>query len=443
MGLLCAALANCKKPEGPKPQDKPSKEQTMAFNSASSNLFIDETVKLGLTVTAKDGSAVSYEQDPTLTTLSVSPAGIVELDINDCSVKAVSYGKAVITAKSRVSDAVAEHTVYVMNPDVLKQELNENLVVTSRLALSLNSTIQGFDILPDEDMAYWSQIGVGTNNYTLNVSRRDLVTGTIGAGPQLYYAGHGQGLAIEKDGDDYWCWLGTYGTLGDSGYVSSQTVGRFKFARGMSWLPEECDNYWIPERRNLQVSLDQANDIMMIYTVSASSSDAHYYGYRLSEMKKIVPSQQKLSFARTYGGVGPVSKKVTDEKSEITVRNLAEIAPEFYFTAKSPLMACQGYAYDSGKIFLVTGVPDEPGKINNCQVYIMDTKGNKLKEYDLTGILNYPAVTALLGSDLGFFEPEGIQVKDGCIYIGFGSRITEGKTVVRKPVILKYNLASF
>lgn len=445
MGLLGVALAGCKEtePSAPVPPSGIGDGQTLAFSPAVSNLFIDETASWGLTVTDKDGNSSDYSFDPTAVVLECSPAGIVELDINSCSVKAISYGTATVTARSTSSSATATYTVHVLNADKVKQELSASMVLTGKLSLPLNTTIQGFDLSDDRSSVYYSQLGVGNNNYTLNVCRRDLASGSVSAGPQLVYAGHGQGLAIEEDGDDVWCWLCNYGTLGSAGYESSQTISRFPFSRGMSWLPEECEsNFWIPERRNLQISLDARNDIAMIYSVGNSSSIGYYYGWRLSEMKALQAEEQTLSFDRTYGGAGPVASKVT-EKSVADVKNLGKLTPVFQFRAEAPLIAGQGYSCSGGKIFIVKGVPvsnSDGTYTNECELYIMDTTGTLLKSYDLTDCFSNAAVRSVLGSDIGFFEPEGIQVYDGCLYIGFGSRVTEGSSVVRKPVILKYDL---
>ena len=174
----------------------------------------------------------------------------------------------------------------MLQSEQLDQPLARDMIYTSGHMLSDNSVMQSFDLGADGYM-YCSQVGRGSNNYNVIIVRKQANAANYESRMLLPYAGHGNNIAVEQDGADMYVWVGSYGTRSSEGdYTLSQTMARIKYAPGKTLKPSECyEQYWIPQRRNLQASLDPDNDIILFWCTNSNYSTRYIYLYRLSEVK--------------------------------------------------------------------------------------------------------------------------------------------------------------
>lgn len=332
--------------------------------------------------------------------------------------------------------------------DNLRHDITASDVYTSGVKLSYGYTVmQSFDLDPGDGYIYFTQVGGSTKYYANHLSRRKLgETAPHDAGLKLPYFGHGQGLAVEMENGKTWCWLGCHGThCDDDVYRYAQTIARFEYKTG-TLLPEQCESYyWIPDRCNLQISLDKPGDVAMIYCISLDLAKAYIYGYSLSGMKELTPSEVTLPMQRRFGGPDENQPSEVKEYTKVKAKDLSSLRPLFSFELPSQCRDAQGYACRDGKNYVTKGLPEENGQggwNNSWTLYVLDFDGKLLDTVELDSHIQENSVKSVFSTDFGYFEPEGIQVRGSRLYQGFAYRKSDGQgSALRLPAILEYDLS--
>lgn len=405
----------------------------ISFQLATVDLLVGETF-------CPDASLLEGVTSMTSSVPEVARAGVSPL-----SVVALKPGRTVVTATDSRTGKSARMNVNVISLAGFERTVSKEDVFANGVRLHFNTVMQSFDLDLDNGFIYFNQCGGGKWSYLDVLSRRKLTDSASETGMDLPYFGHAQGMAAEpmEDGTTY-CWAGCHGTLHTDGdYRFAQTIARFAYRNGK--MPECESFYWIPDRCNLQISLDIPNDMAMIYASDTELSKGMLYGFRLSEMKAIKPSEVTLSMQRTFGGDSYRSDQVT-EFTKVLAKDLSSIEPLFRFDLGRNYYNVQCYTLHNGKIYILNGTPEESGVswINHCIFTVLGMDGGILGETVLDSCITADAVKAATGSDIGFFEPECIQVRDGHAYLGYAGRATWDvsgtPTLMRVPVILKLNL---
>ena len=154
-------------------------------------------------------------------------------------------------------------------------------------------------------------------------------------------------------------------------------------------------------------------------------------------VKDAKPESVKLSFSRTYG-----APAVTDTPT-IQARDLSKLTPVYKFRMPFNYVP-QGYDYHHNKIYFMRGDgAEEEERVagtnkNWARVYYISPQtGKTLVQEDLPWVDDIAMLKSEGITDLGYFEPEGIKVKDGIIYFGFASK-DAGKSPERRINIFKY-----
>ena len=209
---------------------------------------------------------------------------------------------------------------------------------------------------------YCSQVGRGSNNYNVIIVRKQANAANYESRMLLPYAGHGNNIAVEQDGADMYVWVGSYGTRSSEGdYTLSQTMARIKYAPGKTLKPSECyEQYWIPQRRNLQASLDPDNDIILFWCTNSNYSTRYIYLYRLSEVKG---AARKLRAALLLDHLGRRDRRsgLRDRKADRHGQEslATRTAGHDHLPQSSPLTVGsngnQGHDVKNGKIYYYEG----------------------------------------------------------------------------------------
>lgn len=247
--------------------------------------------------------------------------------------------------------------------------------------------------------------------------------------------GHGDCFFIEQRQDScmyFW----TSGSLGEGngGYRGGQALDddirlicKYKYKPGALGYPENAEEcYYLNNNGCRMVDVDEKDSILVCWTYEDGLD--YIITYRMSDMIYCTPIECVVS--RTF------------HKGE-TVRalNLNSITPLSRFswnrnvtcgTTNGYPKAVQGLCADGGKIYILTGykhdsasalsILDYSGKLlTTCAELAFTKEKNKLIEKDVT-------------SD-GTFEPEGIHIHDGNVYIGFVGDYPEKGTAKHSCII--------
>lgn len=418
--------------------------ESLGFTNRIVDIFTDEELLPDLQIRTGAGTeAYTAENRFGLNWLSSAPS-IVSVAA-DGTIRAEALGTSRISARTPDNQKQASLTVNVLETDPLDDPLTRSMIYTSGHMLSDNSVMQSFDLGADGYL-YCSQVGRGSNNYNVIILRKQANSSSYESRMLLPYSGHGNNIALEQEGSDTYVWVGSYGTRSSEGdYTLSQTIARIKYTPGRTFTPAECyEQYWIPQRRNLQASLDPDNDIILFWCTNSNYSTRYIYLYRLSEVKALPESSEQLSFSITWGGESGGAPSVT-EKPTVMVKNLSQLEPLATITLpqNSPLTVGtsgnQGHDVKNGKIYYYEGAGNnnDGTSLSTATVSIFDFGGNLIRRHDIAAIRDMSALAAQGLTTTGYMEPEGIKYHDGVLYCGFASRSTDD---VRRAVVLQYDL---
>ena len=441
-GIFAAllVLASCNptvEPEEPpkeeeeKPVVEPADELGLRFITIWEDLYQGESTSVKCEIIGGDPAAkytIRYvSSDPSVAT--VTAAG---------SVLAKKPGKTVITASIEDTDVSVSRDYYVIDLSQLKRDFSRDLVMVKGHTIFYKAVMQSWDFF--DDWFYVNQ--VCGSPHTLTYTRKPVLSQTPQTYMHLKYYGHGDNMFVERASDGDYLWTSNYGTL-EAGqtnrYTDSQVLSRIKFVAGKTMLPEDSNfNFVMPEMKRIIAAYDADNDNVGIWCRSAAGK-AWIYVYAMKALMEAQPEFIQLSFSRSYGD--PV---VTDQPT-VLARDLSKITPTIKFQMPFNNVP-QGYDFHHNKIYYMRGdgaekEEREAGTNNNwARVYYISPRSQKtLIQVDLPWVDDLNLLATEGFTDLGYFEPEGIKLKDGVIYLGFASK-DAGSSPARRVNIMKYTL---
>ena len=247
----------------------------------------------------------------------------------------------------------------------------------------------------------------------------------------MYYAGHGQSISVEEDGEDVYIWVCNCGTKNSDarGYGKCQIVSRIKFEPGKECIPEETDgdHFYINGKSNFEVSLDRATD-----KVAINSTEGSYDVVRVYDRKELLASPVSTittgTVTRGTNKVGPVegdyATKVTMRAHDLT--NLKTVASfsvsrekvHGYKAGSSSIKALQGFCmYDDRVYFLC----DADRNARDVTLGCCDLSGNVVHgPVHIGAVDDIESIKAVgFGVDSGYYECEGLQFYNDDLYVGF------------------------
>lgn len=421
------------KPEpDPEPEPDPGPELTISFTSPWTDLFLAESVQLACSVGGKDyDPQKKYE-----ISYSSSDTHVAGVTANG-RVTGVSHGSAIIRATLADTGAYAERTVWVVDLSQVKKAYSKELKFSCGYTMYYKSVTQSWDFF--DDCLYACQISGSL--HALSYTRKPVHQQDPQQYMHLKYFGHGDNMFVERCHDGDYLWTSNYGTL-ESGstnrYLDSQVLSRVRFQDGVTMLPAESDdNYVYPARKRIIAAYDADNGTVGIWCRD-NSGKAWFYVYDIETLKAAPAESIKLSYSLSYGS------PVVTERPTVNARDISKITPVLSFQMPFNNVP-QGFDWHHGKIWLLRGDGAEADEVaagtnkNWATAYLISSEGKTLVNVAVPWVANLDLLNSEGLTDLGYFEPEGIKVKDGVLYLGFASK-DAGSSPPRRLNIFKYPL---
>ncbi len=421
--------------------------------------------------------------------LKSSDTNVITVSNNNigCKVTSVGVGTATCTATLEGTELSASYKIHVLNPNRFKDNLAEKVdgkfphIYSGILQLAVGTRVsQGFDFYND-DFMYFSQLKYDqmlTNGTTLSrngaIIFQNKPQDNNSKSMTLLGSGHAQNISIEQsDGKDY-IWVGNYGTLisgsETDGYWHSQTLCRIEYQPGKVFNPSEIeDQYAYSDSSsyyyNFEPALDQKNNIIGLKSIYKNDGLVHIKLFNLAKVKALTPKTVKLKKPIITVEKSGDNYKLTNEKTySIQAKDLATLTPTNEFSIPYNDFPAQGWDIENGILYTVDGVLKE----NDSGKYLYQSQiGLKLFTYYGKELATYYLQTSsenknyLINKDMdpiiahtkdgvdyynvGYFEPEGIRVKDGKAYISVTTHLGSTQNGVtsdkpRRQMIFVYDL---
>jgi hypothetical protein len=405
----------------------------LAIESTNITLTEGETASVKLSYSKFDrGVYVEQEYDFTVNqhhlrfTSSDESVAVVS---DEGMIQAVGIGAAKITATADVKvDGYVNVTVdateeidYKFTGDIANTKLTSNNIVLP-LGIS-HAVMQGFD------MDRHGNIYISWEEDDGMHVRKFVGGKPVGEDMLLPTCGHGDCFCVEQDKNE--CYFWTVGSLGEpnggfSGGLATDSAVRltcrFKFEPGTVKYPEDAEEcYYYNANGCRECEIDQEHDIVALWGYNGSDLCKIY---KLSDLKK----------------ASKITKKVTrkfNNGKEVSVYDLNSLTPvgSFNFQRKvicgtrvvdgeTQLHAIQGFTVYDGKVYFLAGYKNDPA----ATISVLDFSGKILQERTPVGLsADKDKLVSLNLSSNGTFEPEGMHIRKGVMYLGFvGDYTTAG-----------------
>lgn len=421
LAAVCLGLAASCNEKGGESEIKYS----FSLNSSSLTLRAGDRAKLGVKSVIDGITFGNYDfsQDKLKLSFSSSDPNVATVD-GEGTVSAVANGRCEISVTSAVTWYMEKAIVTVgISPDIssgimvsdlhsfsqdLGQGLSEDMVF---LPTGLISASQGLDI--DKD----------GNRYVSWESDGKVVIACVKAGQSraedlmtCLYGGHGDGFCVENTTDGVYVW--TVGGMGEeAGYLGGKAadsdirlICRYKYQPGKTVYPEDAiDRFWINDNGARTMSVDLEHNQFGIWTYSGGDL-LKFYNYEdvLNAPYKSVAvkrSDRKADsvMAHDLSKVQTIGSFSWDRKIYCGVNN-------------GSTSAVQGFCIYDGKAYILSGYKNDAA----ATISVVDTKGNWSNTRTPLGASADKQKLIELGlSGNGTWEPEGIQIHWGRMYLSF------------------------
>ncbi len=416
----------------------------------------------------------------------------------------VAAGRATGTATIKGQNMSATVKINVLNPqnlteNVAKKNSKGNLIHVYKGPFKLNRSgrvCQGFDVntqtaFKDTDYVYFSQL----SEYPLSEEGKPFRTRIVvfpdrlsdlkvaKKAMSLFHSGHGQGLSIEHTDTQDYVWVGSAGSLESAtdqskinkGFSSSQTLVRVPFEADKSYYPEDLEHYYLPPEdgssyyMGLEPALDIKNNRFLLRAKKKGDSKTYIKIYNFKTFRDLPTASKKVTLANPVTTIKD-GKVVANQKLTLKVKDLSEksIKPIHQFAVTN--FPSQGVTIDNGIIYAVTNnsspeLSKPDGKYTHhfsITVKLYSQAGKELASHtiqnsklndgylinkEMDPIINqYDENGNLVYWNVGYFEPEGIRVRDGKLYLNIsakrGYKDDNGKdAITAAQYIFVYDLA--
>lgn len=422
----------------PEPSDPPEPEPpapgperlSLRFSSEWVDLYPSETMHLSCEVGGED-----FDPDKYYDIEYYSSNKKVAYVTSSGFLTGAARGSATITATIKGTDVYAERLVRVVDLSRIKKAYSRDMQFSCGYTMYYKSVTQSWDFF--DDYLYACQVSGGP--HAISVTRKPVHAQDPQQYMHLKYFGHGDNMFVERCDDGDYLWISNYGTL-ESGqtnrYTDSQILSRVRFQDGVTMLPSQStDNYWMPGKKRIIAAYDEDTGTIAIW---CRYSESWVYVYDLETIKAAPIETKTLNYYISYGN------PAVTERPTVRARDLSLITPIHSF--KMPFYNVpQGYDWHHGKLWVMQGDGAEAdevasGKAKNwATAYLINSQGTILESASVPWVANLDLLASEGLTDLGYFEPEGIKIKDGILYLGFASK-DAGSSPPRRLNIFQYPL---
>ena len=413
-------MAGCSKPTSAAQETSRDK---MSFLQNECVVFVGEEMDVPVSYQVFErGVYVKKQYDfasnPGGVTISSSSPDVASVSAG--KIKGLKEGTATLTLASNQITTSGKLAVTVkkndLTPAAFSQDITQPLTADMiALPLGLQTGMQSFDI--DKRGQFYMST---EDSNSMRVCALNMDGSKIGADMVLPSGGHGDGFSIEQDADEVYFW--TSGTLGEhttnGGYSGGKAnesdvhlICRHKFKAGVTEYAEEAvECFYLNDNGARFADVDTEHDVMVLWTYEGSSD--YIYVYKISDIRK----------------ASKVTKKVTrtshNEGKEVTAYNLNSIKSVAKFswkrkgvtTGETNAGAVQGLCVYDDRIYVTSGAKNDEATLMS----VMDFEGNILQKLVKVGVSvdKQQLIKLNLSSD-GTFEPEGVHIRKGQMYLGF------------------------
>ena len=419
MALICL-LSSC---TATPVQDDKAKDK-MSFIQNECVLFVGEEIDLPVSYQVFErGVYVNADYDfvtnPLGVTIASSNPDVASVAVG--KIKGQKEGTSVLTLSSDKIKASGQMSVTVKKnggtqPSSFNQDITQPLTADMiALPLGLQSGMQSFDI--DKRGRFYMSTEDATS---MRVCALNMDGSKVGGDMVLPSGGHGDGFSIEYDADDVYFWTsGTMGEHTDNGGYSGgkandsdvRLICRHKFKAGVTEYAEEAlECFYLNDNGARFADVDTEHDVMALWTYENSSD--YIYVYKLSEIRNAKTVTVKVTRASHNQG------------KSVTAYNLKTVTPIASFswkrkgvtTGETNSGAVQGLCVYEDKIYVTSGAKNDEATLMS----VMDFSGNILQKLVKVGVSadKQQLIKLNLSSD-GTFEPEGVHIRKGQMYLGF------------------------
>ena len=420
LSVAAFLMAGCSKPTSAAQETSKDK---MSFLQNECVVFVGEEMDVPVSYQVFErGVYVKKQYDfasnPGGVTISSSSPDVASVSAG--KIKGLKEGTATLTLSSNQISTSGMLAVTVkkndQTPAAFSQDITQPLTADMiALPLGLQTGMQSFDI--DKRGQFYMST---EDSNSMRVCALNMDGSKIGADMVLPSGGHGDGFSIEQDADEVYFW--TSGTLGEhttnGGYSGGKAnesdvhlICRHKFKAGVTEYAEEAvECFYLNDNGARFADVDTEHDVMVLWTYEGSSD--YIYVYKISDIRK----------------ASKVTKKVTrtshNEGKEVTAYNLNSIKSVARFswkrkgvtTGETNAGAVQGLCVYDDRIYVTSGAKNDEATLMS----VMDFEGNILQKLVKVGVSvdKQQLIKLNLSSD-GTFEPEGVHIRKGQMYLGF------------------------
>lgn len=236
---------------------------------------------------------------------------------------------------------------------------------------------------------------------------------------------HGDGFTLEQTNLDGYFW--TSGTLGSSpgsysGAVADDTsvrlICRFRFEENSVKYTEDAEELFYINRNGCRVvSLDEEHDAIGCWTYDGAEQIVIY---RLSELRKAGKKLFEVTRSVNKGKVLEVYDLNTIQPIARFGWNRKDVCG---VSSSGSTKAVQGFCIYDGKVYVEAGAKNDAWST----ISVLDFQGNILQKLEKVGVsADKQALVNLDISGDGTFEPEGVQIHQGVMYLGFVGDYSDG-----------------
>lgn len=404
------------------PKDK------LAFSQNEITVFVNETLNIPVSFEKWDrGVYVKSEYDfntnPSNVQIVSSDKTIAEVT-SDGKIKGISEGSCLVTMNAKditvsgrlIVNIVKKNSGVKFTQD-LTQPLSADMIV---LPVGLtHKTMQGMDI-DRRGVFYMSW----EEDYGMCVRAFNKDGSTIGRDMILPSGGHGDGFSIEYDSNEVFFW--TSGTLGEYSSNGGWSAGkakddavrlvcRHKYVEGATQYAEyavEC--YYLNNNGCRFIEVDTEHDVIVLWTYENNTD--YFYVYKLSDLRNASTTAKTVTktVIRTSHNKGLKVKAY--DLNDIKLISKFPWTRTGTVTGSNNNGAVQGMCVYDDKIYVESGAKHDEAAL----VSVLDFQGNILQKQVKIGVSmdKQNLIDLNLSSD-GTFEPEGMHIRNGVMYLGF------------------------
>lgn len=460
----CTAVISCGIVTQPINVRQTSSEEagTIEFTSKHHDFFFD--------------SAVPYNDTQTMTVKvsgAVKPENVV-FSSSDTKVGVISRkgvfspmatGRTTVTASDPVTGLSASREVIVTDySQCFGKDCAANMMAKYSRPTLCGTQGQSFDITPDDKYSY--HVNNIMNSHNLAIVR----VPTDGSPIQkmyLKYWGHGDNVSVERDGEDDYIWMESYGNCENHentndkshyyfcNYQNSESIGRIKFTPDVYIKPQDCAEHFIyPNARMVGACIDEENNQIAFEVRMLTGNGWKYIRvYDLDEVKNAPVVEHTTNAELWVGGKRPKGNRdpsqtqwledtdpgafttLVHQKFTFKAHDISQLTPlaNVCLNKLQGIDQIQSFDLSHEKIYVYCG-GTFGGKHNEALMRVVDFSGNSVVMFgtDNCGVTpdhaafewvrdndKIKAAIGYGGCGDGNMETEGMQVKNGNLYIGF------------------------